>query len=465
MDWDHASARYRFLAEAFDGTGGFAPVVTYKNEPMPDGSTRSTPAQAKPSYLVQYPRESAAKYASRSALAVYVNHLRSACERYVGFLGRRRALRQGVDDPLRAAFLKDADRRGSSLDQFFLSVSLQAKARGAMLVVLDMPTQAPASLADQIATRAVPYLREIRPELITDYTINAETGVFRSVSIDAVHEIAGKVEQVTRTWTETGWAITKGKETVAQGEHNFGACPVLALLESGTSFPHVGRYAQIADLSKDRFNAYAELREILRSQTFSLLTLQVPRESALTFDVSAQSAAIGTHSMLTHEGDTPAFIAPDSGPAQTYLATIEELEAAIKRIQMDDATSSNNARGGSAAVESGVSRRLRFEALNADLTTFAGQVQSVERRVWAMFERALGLSASALVEWPSDYNLVDSLAELDILASMQSTGFPEVALAAKKRTIAGAEFDAADDKTKAAVLAAIDEQAQAAQGA
>jgi hypothetical protein len=462
MDWGHALARYRFLAEAFDGTGGFAPVVTYEDEPMADGSTRRTPVQARPSYLVQYPRESAAKYASRSALAVYVNHLRSACERYTGFLGRRRALRQGVDDPLRAAFLDDADRRGSSLDQFFLSVALQTKARGAMLVVLDMPTQAPASLADQIATRAVPYLREIKPELVTGYAINAETGLFRSVSIAAEHEIDGKPEQVTRTWTETGWQITKGENTIAQGDHAFGACPVLALLESGTTFPSVGKFAQIADLSRDRFNAYAELREILRSQTFSLLTLQVPTEAAASFDVGKASSAIGTHSMLVHAGDTPAFIAPDSGPAATYLATIEELEAAIKRIQMDDATSANNTRGGSAAVESGVSRRMRFESLNADLTTFAGQLQSLERRVWAMFDRALGLSKAPVIEWPSDYNLVDSLAELDILAAMRDTDFPPAALAAKRRTIAGAEFDASDDDTKAAILLAIDEQAQAA---
>jgi hypothetical protein len=64
------------------------------------------------------------------------------------------------------------------------------------------------------------------------------------------------------------------------------------------------------------------------------------------------------------------------------------------------------------------------------------------------------------VEWPSDFNLVDTQAELDILLSMQTTGFPPAVLAAKRATVVGAEFDGADEDTKAALLAAIDEQAQ-----
>jgi hypothetical protein len=224
--------------------------------------------------------------------------------------------------------------------------------------------------------------------------------------------------------------------------------------EDGGTFPCLGRFVQIADLSRDLFNARSELREILRAQTFSLLTLQVPDEAASQFDASKTAATIGTHSILIHSGITPAFIAPDAGPAQTYGAAIDALQQAIARVSMDDAIH------GSAQAESGLARKLRFDALNAAINRFAQNLGALESRMWTLFHRALGTENRVLTTWPTDFNLVDTLAELDILLSMQSTGFPPAVLAAKRASIVGAEFDASDDATKTALLAAIDEQAQ-----
>lgn len=464
MDQPNAKARFTFLAEAFEGVGGFAPTVTWEDQQVTTTTqaggtitaTRRVPKVAAVSHLVPHPRESPEKYAARCAVAVYENHLREAAERFTGYLGRRAPMRTGADAPLTQLLLQDADLRGTPLNAFLMLMALHAKARGSMLMLLDMPAQpgngGPVSLLDQIERRAVPFLRCIHPESVTAYQVDPESGQFTTLSVDSTETIDGSLQRCTRTWDAQGWSVHIGDKVLKQGPHPFGRCPVLALTEGGQTFPCIGKYAQIADLSRRVFNARSELDDILRSQTFSLLTMQVPEGSGS--DIGEATASIGTHSMLVHQGITPAFIAPDAAPAQTYLAVIDALQQSIKRVAMDEATTE------SGQAESGVARRLRFERLNADLATFAQQMAALERRMWALFHRALNTTNRVTSEWPTDFNLVDTLAELDVLVGMQTSGFPPQALALKRATIAAAEFDAADEDDKKAVGDAIREQGQ-----
>jgi len=462
MDWTNAKQRFNFLASAFAGSGGFRPLVTWTSEAIKNEQDAITgyitvPSLSSATELVRYPRESDAKFAARNAVAVYENHLEDAVGRFVGFLGRKLPQRQGIDAPLVKLLVQDADLKGTPLDAFMLQLSSEAKARGTMLLVVDTPRGIPATtLAEQIERRRVPYLRTAPPESVVDYRLDAESGLFLTVTLEALEWWEDKEQAVWRDYTTTGWQVRKANsQTVLdQGVHTFGACPVLAFTEDGTDFPRIGRYAQIADLSRRLFNARSERDEILRSQTFSLLTLQVPPEQSGTFDAKRVGATIGTHSMLIHGGDQPAFIAPDSGPADTYAKNIEELEASIMRIQRKSSTE------GSTQAESGEAKRLRFEELNSELATFARQLQVLESRVWHLFAKATGSGSSVTVAWPDDFNLSDVLAELDVLQLMQATGFPPAVLTAKRQSIAASEFDNADDTTKAGIKAAIDEQAQ-----
>lgn len=463
MDASTARQRFTFLAEAFNGEGGFAPRVTWESQAITTtgqhgnvlSATRRVPKIASPCHLVPHQRESAERYAARCAMATYENHLREACERFVGYLGRRRPMRDGADAPLVWLLLKDADMRGTPLDGFLFTLALEAKARGSMLLLIDMPRQdAPASLLDQIERRAVPYLRPIFPEALCDYAIDDETGLFTSVSVACREDIGGTVKACIRTWDAAGWALHCDDKVIDQGPHPFGQCPVLALTENGQPYPCIGKYAQIADLSLRAFNARSELIDLLRAQGFGLLVMQVPPETQAQHDAANAVATVGLHSMLMYPGERPGYISPDAVPAQTYLQVIEQLQQSIRRVAMDEATTE----GG--AAESGVARKLRFERLNADLASFAGRLQTIERRMWTLFHRALKTTDRVSTEWPTDFNLVDTMAEIDVLVAMQTAGFPPAAIALKQRSVAAAEFDAADEDDKAAVLLAIDEQAQ-----
>jgi hypothetical protein len=451
MDWTRTKARFAFLAEAFNGEGGFAPNIKWQGQA--DGKTG--PTVSGPCYLVPYVRESVEKYAARAACAVYENHLREACERFVGYLGRKRPQREGIEAPLVDLLLQDCDLRGTPLDAFFGSLSLDCKARGSMLVLLDMPPDIegpPVSLAAQVARRAVPFLTAIDPERLEEWKTDAH-GLFTHVGIADCEEVDGKPEKVVRHWDASDWWVMFKDQELRRGQHPFGQCPVLALTESNRPFPVIGKYAQIADLSKRLFNARSERDEILRSQTFSLLCLQIPPEHAATWDAAQATATVGTSSMLVHTGEMPGFIAPPDGPATVYANTIQELEEAIRRVGQDFSSQET------AQQESGVARRLRFEQLNADLANYAQGLQGLESRVWVLFHKALGTKNGTKATWPTDYNLTDTQAELDILSGMQLGGMPEQVLAQKKKAIVAAEFDNADEDDKQAMVDAIDQQA------
>lgn len=462
MDQQDTIDRFEFLAQALDGVGGFRPRVRWVDESVAvkdqhggvSYATRRVPKTAGPCHLVPHPRESPEKFAGRAAGAVYENHLREACERFVSYLGRRQPVRDGLDAPLTRIFANDCDMRGTPLTEFISAFALQARARGSMLLLIDMPRaddDGPVSLLDQIERRRVPYLRAIKPEHLHDYDLDDETGLFERVSVC----VKDGDDECIQTWAADGWEIRceDDDEVIDAGPHPFGRCPVLAFTESGELFPCIGKYAQIADMSLGVFNNSSRLDELLSSQTFSILTLQVPSDAS-QYSASDAVATIGTSSMLVHQGATPAFVSPDQGNAETYLKKIAQLEAGISRVGMQDASS------GSGAAESGTARKLRFERLNADLATFARRLQAMERQMWALFHHALGTENRVTVAYPSDFNLVDSAAELAILGAMSAEGFPAEVLIAKRAAIVGAEFDSADHETLAALMAAVREQAQ-----
>lgn len=456
MDWPKYRRRYTLLAEALDGVGGFKPTATLEQV-----NGRAVYQLQGPTHLVRYPREDEGKFGARNRLATYENHLRSACDRFVGFLARKRPRRDKADAPLVTLFLEDADLRGNHLDRFLVSLATQLRARGTMLVVIDKTEgQAPQDLAAQQQRRAVPYVRTAAPEDVIAWRMDYLGARFEEITLAAREWWADKLIDVERTYTASGWEVRKadGGQVLASGTHPFGECPVLGVTETGSPFPLLGKYEQIAELSVRLFNARSELDEILRGQTFSLLTLQVPPEHTSGFNASEIAATIGTHSMLVHSGAQPDFIAPDAGPGKVYLAVIEQLREAIARVAMEDTNSPSKF----ATQESGAARRMRFDAMNAELVAFSMQLQQVERRIWRLFHRALGTEDRVEVQWPTDYNLADSTTELDILSLMQSTGFPPEVIAAKQRTIVAAEFDNEDDDLKAALDAAIDEAAQRA---
>ncbi|KAB2929842.1 MAG: hypothetical protein F9K25_10100 [Candidatus Contendobacter sp.] len=415
-------SRFQFIADALAGVNGFR-----------DGG-----------YLVQYPRESSEKFTRRKAIAWYANALRPACQRFTGYLTKRPPQRE-VTQPILAAFLDACNWQNDSLDVFFSQFMIDAKARGSMLLLVDMPAEG------METDRTWPALSAIAPEGVTAYAVNA-VGALARVTFTDTLTLAGEETAVSRTYDETGWRITAGDKILEQGQHGLGVCPVVAFAESGL-FPAEGEFATIADLGKRLYNLRSELDEILRAQTFSLLTYKVPTDR-FPLDMGEVAQTIGTHNLLQTFDGGAEFIAPPEGPARVYLDVIAQLEALVRQTALivDIPATSRE--------ESGVALQLRFQALNASLVHFARRMEDFERRVWELVGLWLGLEPNVSVSWGKDYSIADLKTEIEIAQNLAALNAPPAYQQAKLRQLIQLDLGALPGDDLAAILAGVDEMQQ-----
>lgn len=436
--------RFKFIGHALNGDGPFRPLISY--------DSKARPIAVASSYLIQYPRESEIKYARRNEIAWYASPLAQVVSRFAGYLASRPAVRS-MANPLYEAMAADIDGKGNSIDSFWSQFVVEAKARGSMLLLVDMPPAMAPTLDQQVRARVAPYWTSIKPELLTDYQVGDDGKfVFAEFSGNFTLESG---ERVDCTWhfDKTSWRAIDGQQRLlSEGEHPLTECPLLIFTEGG-DFPYFGPFSPIADLSRRMFNLDSELDEILRSQTFSLLTMQVSENSTDAQKVQAAQVVgetIGSSNLMVHSGSTPAFIAPPDGPARIYLDRIAALKDQINEIGLVIASSSQR--------ESGLALQMRFQALNSELAKFAGRMESLERRAWELSRQWLGLTTAPEISWSRDFNMADVVAELDILTSMQGAAMPSEVIAQQQRRIVSVQFAGLGQAEQGQIHAAIDQR-------
>lgn len=430
------TSRFQFCAEALSGTGGFRPAVITDSQ--------GKPVDVGQTHLIPYPRESDERFARRNQVAWFIRHLSTACNRFAGYLAKRPPLRDVGSNPLLLAFVDDCDWRGTDLDILWHQFVIEAKARGSMLLLVDRPQQLPDS---QVGSRVAPYLVPIAPEQVTTYETDQQ-GMLERVVISDWFLADGHLARVEREWDTMGWRVRQGEKIIEEGEHGLGVCPVLLFTESN-NFPCYGEYSQIADISRRIFNARSELDELLRGQTFSLLTYKVP-ESRFPLDLSGVSEALGTSNMLQTMDGGAEFIAPPSSSTDTYLKVIEQMEQQIREIALIVESTDHG--------ESGAALTLRFQALNSNLVGFARRMEDLERRMWDLVCRWLDIDNPVKVSWAKDYAIAEVSRELEILAAMQTSAMPDAALREQQKAVIIAQFGATQNDVLDRLIASVDEQ-------
>lgn len=438
--------RFQFIGEALRGDGRFRPVV------VDSGVAGVAPTLGSATALVRYSREDDPKFARRNAVAFYTSPLARAVSRFVGYLFTRSPKRE-LANPLFARMAEDINGRGDSLDAFWMQFARQFKARGSMLLLVDMPREAPRSLGEQIQRRLVPYWSIVKPEQLTEYQMG-DDGKFDFASFSGLFDQPDG-ERVPCTWTfdRDGWEARDQRDRVlASGQHGLGECPLLAQTE-GDEFPCFGPFSAIADIGKRLFNAESELDEILRGQTFSVAHMKVPETWTEKQKIDAATTAgitLGVSNMLLTSDDF-GFVAPPDGPATIYMERIRDLREQIDEIALEVRDSGQ--------AESGEAKRLRFQALNGELAAFAGHMESIERRAWELSAKWLGLTqALPTASWSRDYNITDVAVEMQLLADMRDAGMPREVLVEQQRRIVTLQFGHLSESERQPLIDAVDAQ-------
>lgn len=381
---------YAFIREAYLGSGGFS-----------DGS-----------YIDKFPRESDEKYKERKKIAYYTNLFASKINRYIGYLYKTAPVRTTSNNLIRAVF-DDVDSRGNSIDVFMSSFAKNAKALGSNLLLIDMPKELPSNLKEQIESRSLPYFVEVEPHTVVKYKMdkfgNFEYVSFRSTIDNSTYD-EDDIRQVVRYYDRTEWRVYEDDKIIERGSHNLGVCPVVSFGENG-SFPDIGEFNQIAHLQKRHYNLKSELDEILRGQTFSLLTVNADNPSDVELKLSTDNALIYGKDM-----NEPNFIAPKSDSASIYQKEIQAIEDTINKIAYDISTNQSQ--------ESGIALDIKFQGLNGSLSNFAMRLEDFEIRAFEIVARYLGVqNANIAIKYPKTFNIVDVEKEIATLAEIKALGY------------------------------------------
>ncbi len=388
MDLLTATKIWEFANEAYEGSGGF---LTGE-------------------YIDKYPRESDEKYEERQKIAYYTNIFASKINRYIGYLFKQTPTRNSSNNLIRIIF-DDVDNRGNSIDVFMSNFAKHAKVRGVNLLLVDMPKNIPATLAEQIQARSLPYFTEIVPERLVAFKLD-NTGKFEYVAFSDVIDNSTMqkqdIKEVIRYYDKQSWKILDAEDTnkvIESGEHNLGVCPVLIFSETG-EFPAIGEFTQIAHLAKRHYNLQSELDEILRGQTFSILTLNADTASDVEVKLSTDNAII-----YGKEFNKPEYIAPPAAPAEIYQQKIKDIEAQIDKIAFDVSTNESK--------ESGIALDIKFQGLNASLSNFALRLEDLELRAFDVVCRYLNIKNDVDILYPKNFNVIDIEKEIGILSEMK----------------------------------------------
>lgn len=372
----------QFLLDAYSGKGGFK-----------DGS-----------YLVAHPRESDDKFARRKELAVYPNYCRKILNVFIGFLWAQ-APQRGDTSDLYNDFLENSDGKGTALDAVLRDYQRLAVIMGTVYIIVDKSTEEAATRADE----PLPYLT-VRFKSQVEDEVKDRFGEWESITF---RETSGN-ENLLRTFTRDGWRLEKDKQIIDRGEYSLGRVPVVALHadkplnptdSSGDSF-----FFDLAQLNWDLFNLRSELRELLRSQTFSILSLPVATDKERE---SLKDLTISTENALAYNpanGGKPDFIAPPADPVNAYVEKVADTRLEIYQVA--------NLEFVGGVQQSGVALSFHFQEANSSLRTLAEQCEVAEKEICDLVHLWQGQEAQGYIAYNNDFNLSD-LAQ-SIAAAMDS---------------------------------------------
>ena len=335
---------YQLLRDAYFGSGGFETGA----------------------YLSKHKRESEEDYTFRRNNAYYLNYFAPIVNALVDPIFKKNPLRDyhGSAERIIKSFSLDADAAGTNIQIFIKRAAVMAKVYGISFIVVDNARNVDSrSQQEMLQRRQFPYAYVLEPDNLEEYGID-KTGDLEYIKFKEIAHIeSGTIQYRYVYFDRTSWKIWGDGIVLQQGTHNLGRVPVVPLfsrmLEQKTMRP-TPELLPIARTAKALYNHCSWLGEILRNQTFPLLTIP---------SLDAKDLVIGTNNALGYNPDyshEPNFIAPPSDPAtilQNQIASLVQEMYRMANLSFIISTTQNN--------NSGIARQWEFERTNQQLANFA----------------------------------------------------------------------------------------------
>lgn len=376
---------YQLLRDAYFGTGGFETGA----------------------YLSKHKRESDEDYTFRRNNAYYLNYFAPIVNALVDPIFKKNPLRDyhGSAERIIKSFSLDADAAGTSIQIFIKRAAVMAKVYGISFIIVDNARNVDSrSQQEMLQRRQFPYAYVLEPDNLEEYGID-KTGDLEYIKFKEIAHIeSGTIQYRYVYFDRTSWKIWGDGIALQQGTHNLGRVPVVPLfsrmLEQKTMRP-TPELLPIARTAKALYNHCSWLGEILRNQTFPLLTIP---------SLDAKDLVIGTNNALGYNPDyshEPNFIAPPSDPAtilQNQIASLVQEMYRMANLSFIISTTQNN--------NSGIARQWEFERTNQQLANFAAQCAHAEIAVMNLVAQWVNEDITYTVAYPDNFGIVDVTEEL-----------------------------------------------------
>ncbi len=350
--------------------------------------------------LKQHPRESLDNYNFRKMLSSYSNHIAPIVNANVDPIFNDEIRREYNSTAKFDVFLKNADRLGTSLQEYIQQQAITAKLYGVVYVIVNNESEFGASVADNVKDRRLPYLLSVEPADVTGWKLDNEGRIIRFEYKESIIDDNGGTKIIYHEWTDTDWKIRdKGKGVIAEGEHNLGRVPVVQWFGRSTKKTTVLPHPEFYSLAQKNYRLYhldSLLTQILNSQTFSTLTMPS--------DESVEDLTLGVNNVLLYPSESshpPAYIAPDKGPAEIIM---KEKDSEIKEMYRIGGVDSVV---GVQQEKSGVAKQWAFKRTNQRLANFAVQCENAEKAIIELYELWTNENLSYKCEYPRDFDIND----------------------------------------------------------
>lgn len=353
-------------------------------------------------YLVQHQRESSDKYRSRLALAYYLNYTAPCVNAHVDPIFKRDPQREysGQITALWEDFAKDTDFAGTDLGTLVKRWALAAKLYGVGYVVCDNAPQPGSTIGEILESKKRPYAYLLDPDRVKEIKVDNNGKI---IYFSFLERDPRTKRDFVRIFTDAGWRLHDGARLVAEGEYALGRVPVVKLASREISpfdmFP-ASEFISIAMTNRSIYNKCSWLDDILRNQTFSILTYPTAKAEDLT---------IGTDNALAYPPDarhTPSFIAPPSECATVLASQIQMLQEEIYRMAVVVNVT------GVRTQSSGVAKQWDFEQTNQLLGSFAENISVAETELAELFALWLGMDLEYTCIYQKDFSVSDVTTEL-----------------------------------------------------
>ncbi len=370
-------------------------------------------------FLYQYLSETVLQLEKRLQQTPLENHCEGVISTYSGFIWRdppKRNLGKLNNNVFLNALLVNADREGTSFNEFMKQILIWGSVFGVVWIVVDKPDLSVRTKADEISQNIRPYLRFYTPLDVTDWeftpTVSGEYELSFFECQEQYYSRVGKVK-IVRQWTKESISIIKevsGKITETSDMPNkLGCIPVVPhynkkTLERGLSTSDL---QDIAGMQISIYNDLSELAQMIRGSNHKTLVKN-----------KGDDATTGAGGVINMDPDTipgkvPYLLSADA------TALVGLLNAIDKKIEMINRMAHlTPVRTYRKQIISAVAMETEFQILNTLLADKAAQLQLTEYRIFNLFclWEALDAQGSEFeVIYPSRFELRDKQADLNFI--------------------------------------------------